>query len=194
MNRELVEYIKGKNPSSVHWVPHEDCGALKFALQQINGQSIWPMSPITKQTAGILRTALRYPRSSARDLPLGDFTKILVHAGKTRLSAEFGGVEFKTRFALLAEMEGHSEKESMLVVSEDVRLGPAQLREHAEAVMKAKRGNGFDMENVKLYTIQVPKAAIAAHDRCLATEVLGIREIIPVLRGTIKPVKQRLRS
>ncbi len=196
LNRELANYIKAKKPSSISWVPHEDCGALKFALQQINGQSIWPTSPITKQTAGILRTALRSSGGGAgKDIPLEDFTKILVREGNARLAVEFTGIKFKTEFTCLEEMKGHSDKESMLVVSENVGLRPAQLSDYAEAFMKAKRGSGFKIEEVKLYIIQVPNAALASHDRCLAAEVLGIREIIPVLRGTpAQPRTHHIRS
>ena len=47
LNRALVEEINSLDPREVVWMPHNDCGALKFAHSQINGQSIFPMHPIT---------------------------------------------------------------------------------------------------------------------------------------------------
>ena len=188
LNRTLVSGILSLDPTRVLWMPHSDCGALKHAHAQINGQTIWPMSHVTMQTWGILKAALKDSWSHNKDgvgISIEDFVPRVVRKGVERLSKEFSGMSFEWDFVDVSRLGAHDAKESVLIVAEDTRTPPSALVPHAESLLKLKRGNDFSMSGVKAYTIQVPNVSEVEHDKLLAKQALGIKEIVLIRRGDV---------
>ena len=129
LNRTLVNEIKALGSSNVIWLPHTDCGALKFAHNEINGQSIFPMSPITNQTARILKEALRdhVNQHLENDITLERFVAIQVNQGQKRLQDAFKDIPFIAELVDVSNSSKSSEAKSALIVSENIKLPPSVI-------------------------------------------------------------------
>ncbi len=177
LNRSLLEEINSLDPREVVWMPHTDCGALKFAHSQINGQSIFPMHPITKQTAGILKSALRDHTDDTRRTNLDHFVSTLVSQGEIRLRERFQHSNFSAELVDVSGMGKHGHLENILIVSEDTKLPPSILISNATNAMRRNSAD-FDPERNKFYILQMPKISFADTDIDLAKKALGITTII----------------
>lgn len=178
LNRTLANEIIALDPGRITWLPHTDCGALKFAHNAINGQSIFPMSPITNQTARILKEALRdNTNHSSESITLEQFVAIQVVQGEKRLRKEFKDTSFITELVDVSGIGKQGNTPSVLIVSENMKLSPSAIIFGAVNEMR-KRESGFNSENTKFYILQVPKVSLVDHDIELATKALKIPLII----------------
>ncbi len=189
LNRALVEEINSLDPREVVWMPHNDCGALKFAHSQINGQSIFPMHPITSHIAKILKEALR-DHTDDTNITLDRFVSTQVSQGEQRLRKEFG-TRFHSELVDVSGIGKHGNLENLLIVSEDTKIPPSILIANATSAMN-RRVAGFNPDEKKFYILQMPRIALADVDIDLAKKALGINTI--VIDTAIKPSQIKLRA
>jgi hypothetical protein len=193
----LLGEIKEMNPERMYWLPHENCGAGDHVHNQIKSD-IWPPSPMTDEILQMFGSILRDNGGQVVDRQI--FDSRLYRSSRAILQRSLGQSKFKAEFVSLSKLEVKpSEAEKILIVSEDIRAPPSVLIAYAKGVLRGRKEEDFNMEDIKPYVIQAPNARMTERERGLAISALGIKEIISVplgaiARAEIKPSPRRIIS